>query len=81
MATTFTFAAGGHTAEMLMLVASLDKQYYCPRVYVVAETDKMSAKRALTREQEWAAAPAAQVGGTQAAAQAHRPCSQRPPTA
>jgi hypothetical protein len=50
---------------MLMLVASLEKQYYCPRVYVVAETDKMSAKRALTREQEWAAAAAAapQVGG------------------
>lgn len=41
---------------MLMLVSGLDKQYYSPRVYVVAETDKMSAKRALTREQEWAAA-------------------------
>jgi hypothetical protein len=39
-----------------MLVSGLDKQYYSPRVYVVAETDKMSAKRALTREQEWAAA-------------------------
>jgi hypothetical protein len=47
--------AGGHTAEMLMLVSGLDKQYYSPRVYVVAETDKMSAKRALTREQEWSA--------------------------
>lgn len=45
--------AGGHTAEMLMLVSGLDKHYYSPRVYVVAETDKMSAKRALTREQEW----------------------------
>jgi hypothetical protein len=40
---------------MLMLVSGLDKQYYSPRVYVVAETDKMSAKRALTREQEWSA--------------------------
>lgn len=44
-----------------MLVSRLDKQYYCPRVYVVAETDHMSAKRALTREQEWAAAAAGQV--------------------
>lgn len=61
---------GGHTAEMLMLVAGLDKQYYSPRVYVVAETDAMSAKRALAREQEWAAtatttaAAAAQQVGT-----------------
>ena len=46
---------------MLMLVSGLDKQYYSPRVYVVAETDKMSAKRALSREQEWAAAAAATV--------------------
>lgn len=44
-----------------MLVSSLDKQYYGPRVYVVAETDKMSAKRALTREQEWAAAAQVRV--------------------
>jgi hypothetical protein len=46
---------------MLMLVAALDKAYYTPRVYVAAETDKMSAKRALTCEQEWAAAAAKQV--------------------
>jgi hypothetical protein len=54
--------AGGHTAEMLMLVAGLDKAYYTPRVYVTAETDKMSAKRALTCEQDWAAATATKVG-------------------
>ena len=45
---------GGHTAEMLMLVEGMDKAFYSPRVYVVAETDAMSAKRALTREQTWA---------------------------
>lgn len=39
-----------------MLVSGLDKSFYTPRVYVVAETDKMSAKRALTREQEWTSA-------------------------
>eukprot|EP00878_Enallax_costatus_P014580 GHUV01015251.1.p1 GENE.GHUV01015251.1~~GHUV01015251.1.p1 ORF type:complete len:217 (+),score=14.91 GHUV01015251.1:265-915(+) len=48
--------AGGHTAEMLMLVEGLDKAYYSPRVYVAAETDAMSAKRALTRESTWAKA-------------------------
>jgi hypothetical protein len=39
---------------MLMLVAGMDKAFYCPRVYVAAETDKMSTKRALSREQTWA---------------------------
>lgn len=37
-----------------MLVEGLDKDFYSPRVYVAAETDKMSAKRALSREQTWA---------------------------
>ena len=48
-----------------MLVSGLNKQYYSPRVYVVAETDIMSAKRALTREQEWAAAAVEQKVSTQ----------------
>jgi hypothetical protein len=39
---------------MLMLVDELDRTYYRPRVYVVAETDKMSSTKALRREQEWA---------------------------
>eukprot|EP00879_Flechtneria_rotunda_P025794 GHRR01027441.1.p2 GENE.GHRR01027441.1~~GHRR01027441.1.p2 ORF type:complete len:104 (+),score=23.07 GHRR01027441.1:593-904(+) len=51
--TMIVLGSGGHTAEMLMLVESMDKQFYNPRVYVVAETDKMSAKRALTQEQSW----------------------------
>lgn len=45
--------AGGHTAEMLMLVAKLDKQGYSPRCYVVAETDRMSGQKALKHEQGW----------------------------
>lgn len=44
---------GGHTAEMLTLVEGIDKAFYSPRVYVAAETDAMSAKRALSREQTW----------------------------
>lgn len=39
---------------MLMLVEGMDKSFYTPRVYVAAETDKMSATRALGREQTWA---------------------------
>lgn len=33
-----------------MLVDSMDPAFYSPRVYVVAETDTMSGKRALSRE-------------------------------
>lgn len=42
--------AGGHTAEMLRLVNSLDKQLYRPRVYVTAETDALSGKKAVEAE-------------------------------
>lgn len=42
--------AGGHTAEMLKLVNSLDKKVYSPRVYVSAETDKLSGKKAFEAE-------------------------------
>jgi hypothetical protein len=35
---------------MLMLLDQMDKSYYTPRVYVVAETDKLSGRRALDRE-------------------------------
>lgn len=37
---------GGHTAEMLKLVESLDKTQYSPRMYVVANTDPMSGQKA-----------------------------------
>jgi beta-1,4-N-acetylglucosaminyltransferase len=56
---------------MLMLVAGLDKAYYRPRVYVVAETDRMSGSRALSREAEWQQQqqqPAAEAGSAKAAA-------------
>lgn len=52
--TMIVLGSGGHTAEMLMLVEGMDKAFYSPRVYVAAETDKMSAKRAVSREQSWA---------------------------
>lgn len=52
--TMIVLGSGGHTAEMLMLLESMDRAFYCPRVYVAANTDHMSATRALSREQEWA---------------------------
>ena len=48
------FIAGGHTAEMLMLMDALDKHAFAPRSYVVAATDRMSATKALAREALWA---------------------------
>jgi hypothetical protein len=55
--------AGGHTAEMLMLVEKLDKVHYAPRVYVVAASDRMSGTRALTKEQGWGGGAKASGGG------------------
>lgn len=36
--------SGGHTTEMIRLLGSLSV-YYQPRIYVLAETDKMSAEK------------------------------------
>ena len=36
-----------------MLMDALDKRSYCPRSYVVAATDRMSAGKALARETAW----------------------------
>ena len=48
--TMVVLGSGGHTAEMLRVVNLLDLDSYCPRVYVVSDTDKMSAERALRFE-------------------------------
>eukprot|EP00898_Chlorokybus_atmophyticus_P003317 jgi/Chlat1/3987/Chrsp26S04068 len=44
--------SGGHTAEMLNIVDTLDLKRYTPRCYVVAASDKMSARRAHELEQQ-----------------------------
>lgn len=38
--------SGGHTAEMLSLVRSMNLQQYAPRYYIAGATDKMSLSRA-----------------------------------
>ena len=40
----FLFIKGGHTTEMLKLVAELSNRYQ-PRHYVVADTDAMSTEK------------------------------------
>ncbi|XP_042227437.1 UDP-N-acetylglucosamine transferase subunit ALG14 homolog [Homarus americanus] len=43
--TLVVLGSGGHTGEMLKMVATLDPFCYSPRVYVVAATDAISLKR------------------------------------
>lgn len=40
---------GGHTTEMIRLVGALSS-YYQPRIYIVAETDSISADKIVSFE-------------------------------
>ena len=44
--TLVVLGSGGHTAEMLHLLGGMQLQNYRPRVYVAAESDTMSVKKA-----------------------------------
>lgn len=44
-------ALGGHTAEMLQLIKSLNPEHYYPRTYIVANTDILSKEKAIEYEQ------------------------------
>lgn len=43
--TMIILGSGGHTAEMLRIVKHLDFTNYSPRVYIRAQTDKLSAEK------------------------------------
>lgn len=43
--TMIILGSGGHTAEMLRIVKHLDVKNYSPRVYIYAQTDKLSAEK------------------------------------
>lgn len=45
-------SAGGHTAEMLKLLGTLQLERYSPRSYVVASTDAMGTAKAQAFEQQ-----------------------------
>lgn len=66
--TVVVLGSGGHTAEMLRLLRTLDFDRYSPRTYVVAETDAMSASKAqafeLQRSGAGTDAGAASAGGS-----------------
>ena len=42
---TLSIHTGGHTGEMVRLLAPLDFRHFSPRLYLVARTDDMSAQR------------------------------------
>lgn len=48
--TLVVLGSGGHTVEMLKMVAALDPNKYNPRIYVVADTDEISHKKLLNVE-------------------------------
>lgn len=48
--TLIVLGSGGHTAEMLNLLGSLDSGRFAPRIYVAAVTDAMSLQKAKTFE-------------------------------
>lgn len=43
--TMIILGSGGHTAEMLRIVKHLNVENYSPRVYIRAQTDKLSAEK------------------------------------
>ena len=50
ISTLIVLGSGGHTAEMVKLVSSLDRCRYSPRHYVAAVTDALSAEKARTSD-------------------------------
>lgn len=48
--TLIVLGSGGHTAEMLNLLAALQKDRFTPRYYIAAATDNMSLQKARTFE-------------------------------
>lgn len=57
----FCFIEGGHTTEMMRLLGSLSS-YYQPRIYIVAETDKMSVEKITSFEKEKTSRGGSKVG-------------------
>lgn len=43
--TMIVLGSGGHTTEMMNLLSAIDKQRYCPRHYVIADSDALSVEK------------------------------------
>ncbi|KAJ8762060.1 hypothetical protein K2173_006662 [Erythroxylum novogranatense] len=50
MNTLIVLGSGGHTAEMIGVLSTLQKERFCPRYYVAAATDNMSLHKARVLE-------------------------------
>jgi beta-1,4-N-acetylglucosaminyltransferase len=50
VSTLIILGSGGHTAEMLNLLAVLQKDRFNPRFYIAAATDNMSLQKAMLLE-------------------------------
>uniref|UniRef100_A0A803QEU4 UDP-N-acetylglucosamine transferase subunit ALG14 n=1 Tax=Cannabis sativa TaxID=3483 RepID=A0A803QEU4_CANSA len=50
VSTLIVLGSGGHTAEMLNLLAVLQKERFYPRYYIAAATDNMSLQKARSFE-------------------------------
>lgn len=73
--TMVVLGSGGHTAEMLALLRKMDKDAYAKRTYVVAATDRLSATKAISQEQEWCRSGASSMGSYEAVKLEVRLCS------
>ncbi|CAJ1932117.1 unnamed protein product [Sphenostylis stenocarpa] len=64
VSTLIILGSGGHTAEMLNLLAVLQKERFNPRFYIAAATDNMSLQKAQLLESALAAENASRVTDT-----------------
>ncbi|KAK2373913.1 N-acetylglucosaminyldiphosphodolichol N-acetylglucosaminyltransferase [Trifolium repens] len=64
VSTLIILGSGGHTAEMLNLLAVLQKDRFYPRFYIAAATDNMSLQKALLLENSLASESGTDVAKT-----------------
>ncbi|MCI23124.1 UDP-N-acetylglucosamine transferase subunit ALG14, partial [Trifolium medium] len=64
VSTLIILGSGGHTAEMLNLLAALQKDRFNPRFYIAAATDNMSLQKAMLLENSLASETGADVADT-----------------
>ncbi|KAI5438092.1 uncharacterized protein LOC127119765 [Lathyrus oleraceus] len=64
VSTLIILGSGGHTAEMLNLLAVLQKDRFTPRFYIAAATDNMSLQKAMLLENSLASESGIDVANT-----------------
>ncbi|CAI8588202.1 unnamed protein product [Vicia faba] len=64
VSTLIILGSGGHTAEMLNLLAVLQKDRFNPRFYIAAATDNMSLQKAMLLENSLASESGTDVANT-----------------